>query len=133
MIERIFNGRNGIDALSVFILAIAILFIPYKWTWLIAAALIGYALFRCFSKNVYKRRQELWKFQNGLMRFAQFFGQKTKVIRNYFAYLTLKRKNRKTTIYFRCPKCRKILSLPRNKGKLAVTCTVCGHEFIRKT
>lgn len=133
MIERIFNGRNGVDIISVCVMMLALLFMPYKWTWIISVILIGYALFRCFSKNVYKRRQEVWKFQNGLMRFAQFFSRNTAGIRNFFKYLSLKWKNRKTTVYFKCPKCKKILSLPRHKGKLAVTCTVCGHEFIRKT
>jgi len=133
LIERIFNGRNGIDIISLCALMLALLFMPYKWTWLLAVALIGYALFRCFSKNIYKRRQEVWKFQNGLMRFAQFFARNTAGMRNFFKYISLKWKNRKTTVYFKCPKCRKILSLPRHKGKLAVTCTVCGHEFIKKT
>lgn len=133
MIERIFNGRNGIDAFSVFLFALAVLFVLSKWTWIIAVLLIGYALFRSFSKNVYKRRQELWKYQSLVMRFAKFAEKYLRKASNFFGFVSLKFKNRKTTVYFKCPNCRKILSLPRHKGKLAVTCTVCGHEFVRKT
>jgi hypothetical protein len=133
MIERIFNGRNGIDGLSVFLLAVAMLFLPYRWTWIIALILIAYAIFRCFSKDISKRRAEQWRFQSGAIAVGRFFVRHTAGIRKHFSFQSLKWKNRKTTVYVKCPKCKGKLSLPRNKGKLAVTCTVCGHEFIKKT
>ena len=133
MIERIFNGRNGIDAFSLFILTVALLFMISKWTFIIAFVLIIYALFRCFSKNIPKRRAELWKFQSVLYEIVQFFRKYTAGIGKSLSLQSLKWKNRKTTLYFKCPKCKKNLSLPRHKGKLSVTCTVCGHEFIKKT
>ena len=133
MIERIFNGRNGIDAYSLFLLTLALVFMPFGLAWILSLILIVYALFRCFSKNISKRRAELWKFQSVLSSTIRFIMRNTVGIRKYFSLQLLKIKNRKTTVYFKCPKCKKILSLPRNKGKLSVTCTVCGHGFIKKT
>lgn len=138
MIERIFYGRNGLDALSLFLLAVAmILLIPHagwlKLLWIVAAVLIVWAVFRAFSKNIGKRRAELWRFQNGIAAFARGVVRHTARPRAFFAFQRLRWRNRKTTVYFKCPHCKKILSLPRRRGKLAVTCTVCGHKFIRKT
>lgn len=133
MIERIFYGRNGIDAYSMFIFAVALLFMSVKWTWIFGIALIAYALFRCFSKNITKRRSELWKFQSVLYAAIQYLRKHTVGLRKFFSLQSLKLKNRKTTVYFKCPRCKKILSLPRHKEKLAVTCTVCGNKFIKKT
>lgn len=133
MIERIFYGRNGIDAYSMFIIAVALLLMLNKWTWILGLVLLAYALFRCFSKNVTKRRSELWKFQSALFATVQFLRRHTVGLRKFFSLQSLKWKNRKTTVYFKCPKCKKMLSLPRHKGKLAVNCTVCGNSFIKKT
>lgn len=135
MIERIFYGRNGIDTYSIFILFVAMIFLATRWiwTWLIGLALVIYALFRCFSKNIVKRRAEQWKFQSIVFKIGRFFVRIARRIRSFFSFQALKWRNRKTTVYFKCPKCKNRLSLPRHKGKLVVTCTVCGHEFIRKT
>lgn len=133
MIERIFYGRNGMDAYSMFLLSVAFLLMLSKWTWILGLVLIAYALFRCFSKNTNKRRSELWKFQSVMFSAIQFLKQHTVGLRKFFSLQSLKWKNRKTTVYFKCPKCKKTLSLPKHKGKLAVTCTVCGNKFIKKT
>lgn len=135
MIERIFYGRNGIDALSWFLLAVAMLLtiprVPYLW--IAALLLVAWAAFRSFSRNIGARRMELWRFQNGFFAFLRFTRRHTEKLRAFFAYQSLRWRNRKTTVYLKCPHCKKILSLPRHRGKLAVTCTVCGHRFTRKT
>jgi hypothetical protein len=133
MIEKIFNGRNGIDVFSIFLIALAWIFMLLPYTIVLSVALIVYALWRSFSKNIPKRRAEQAKFQSCAFAVGRFFTRNTKGIRKYFGYQGLKWKNRKTTVYIQCPKCKNKLSLPRHKGKLAVTCTVCRHEFIKKT
>ena len=40
-------------------------------------------------------------------------------------------KNRKTTCYFKCKNCGAVLSVPRGKGKLRVTCPQCHEQTIR--
>ncbi|HBQ64708.1 MAG TPA: hypothetical protein DD727_07270 [Clostridiales bacterium] len=37
------------------------------------------------------------------------------------------------TFTFSCPQCKNKLRLPRNRGRLKVTCPVCKHEFFKKT
>jgi ribosomal protein S27E len=133
MIEKIFNGRNGIDSFSIFLIAVAMLFVSFKWALIISIILIAYALFRCFSRNIVKRQGEQRVFQAVLFATSRFFVRHTVGIRKFLSLQSLRFKNRKTTLYIKCPKCKKVLSLPRNKGKLAVTCTVCGHKFIKKT
>lgn len=133
MIERIFNGRNGIDSFSIFLIAVAMLFMSSRWTLIISIVLIAYAIFRCFSRNILKRKGEQRMFKTALFAASRFFITHTTGIRKSLSLQSLKFKNRKTTVYVKCPKCKKVLSLPRNKGKLAVTCTVCRHEFIKKT
>lgn len=35
--------------------------------------------------------------------------------------------------YFRCPRCRCTTRVPRDKGKIAITCPRCRERFIKKT
>lgn len=73
-------------------------------------ALLGVALFRTMSRNIYKRQRENQKFRNLWTRLTD-------------------RHNR----YFRCPKCQQIVRVPRRRGKINIRCPKCGERFIRKT
>ena len=42
-------------------------------------------------------------------------------------------KNRKTTCYFKCKKCGTVLTVPRGKGTLRVTCPKCHEQTVRKS
>ena len=35
--------------------------------------------------------------------------------------------------YYKCPKCRQSVRVPRGKGKISITCPRCREKFIRKT
>lgn len=133
MLQKLFYGRNGIDGFSIFLIALGWIFILLPYTFVLSIALVAFAFWRGFSKNIVKRRAEQARFQQTARVVAQFAELKTRGIRKYFAYQALKWKNRKTTVYLKCPKCKNKLSLPRHKGKLSVTCTVCRHDFIKKT
>ncbi|MBR7041055.1 MAG: hypothetical protein IKI24_04350, partial [Clostridia bacterium] len=41
-------------------------------------------------------------------------------------------KNRHVYLYYRCPKCRAWLKLPRHIGEKTVTCSACGATFKKK-
>ena len=113
-LRRFMYGRYGMDALGYaiagtgFVLLLVGMFVP-GLNFLSLAFLIWF-IFRSYSRNIAKRRQE-----NG--RFLRLIAP----IRD--------RKNK----YFRCPQCRQTVRVPRGKGKLAITCPKCGRRFEKKS
>ena len=118
-------GRYGTDKLNMALLVTALVLcllpsvlgifgisIPPLALFLALAsyALTGYAIFRCFSRNTYKRYEENRKY----LRFVE----------------RLKDRDHK---YFDCPRCRQPVRVPRGKGKIAITCPKCKEKFIRKS
>ena len=41
--------------------------------------------------------------------------------------------NRKLYHYYRCPKCRQKLRVPRGRGRIQISCPRCGTQFIKKS
>lgn len=125
--RRFLSGRYGSDQLNLALLIAAVvlsllsgilsLLLPYAvgvylnmLLSLVMYGLLAVALFRMLSRNIYKRQRENRRF------------------RNFWTRLT-DRKNR----YFRCPKCRQTVRVPRRRGKINIRCPKCGERFIRKT
>ena len=77
---------------------------------ILSEALLILSLFRCFSRNTYKRYQENRKYLMLVQRFKD-------------------REHR----YYDCPRCRQQVRVPRGKGKIAISCPRCKEKFIRKT
>lgn len=73
-------------------------------------AILFYELFRTFSRNIYKRRRENQRFMNLWNRLRD-------------------RSHR----YFRCPQCKQMVRVPKNRGKINIRCPKCGEKFIKKT
>ena len=119
-LQHFMLGRYGSDKLGTYtlwgavILMVVSLFIPSAAIKLILMvgyyALMGWAIFRIFSRNTYKRYQENRRFLQLLDRIKD-------------------REHR----YFDCPKCRQPVRVPRGKGKIAITCPKCRERFIRKS
>lgn len=118
--RRFMAGRYGTDKLNTLILGIGLvlclvsIFVPLVLVRLILVwgsyLFMGIAIFRCLSRNTYKRYQEN---------------------RRYLALRSrMKDKNHR---YFRCPKCRQQIRVPKGKGKIAITCPKCKEKFIKKT
>ena len=84
--------------------------------------LMIYCMFRMLSKNTDKRHAENTRF---------LYWSNT--VRRKWNSLIDRWKNRKTYRYLKCPKCGQSLRVPRNKGKIRVTCSKCGEQFIIKT
>ena len=76
----------------------------------ISYGLMFWAIFRCFSRNTYKRYRENRRF-----------------------LMILERIKDREHKHFDCPKCRQPVRVPRGKGKIAITCPKCREKFIRKT
>ena len=123
-----YTGRNGSDQLSVFLIAAAVILavaasvidteIVRMAVSAVALALAGWAMFRMMSKNIGRRRCE-----NDT--FLSLIGQSPEK--------KARRADRKTHRYFRCPKCKEYCRVPRNKGKIRITCPHCGEQFIKRT
>ncbi len=114
------TGRYGTDKLNIALLVAALvlcvlpIFLPIPPFNLLLAlgsySLTGYAIFRCFSRNTYKRYEENRRY----LRFVE----------------RLKDRQHK---YFDCPRCRQPVRVPRGKGKISITCPKCKEKFIRKS
>lgn len=81
-------------------------------------AIVIFAFFRVFSKNIAKRRTENNKwmvFENGVKR-------KFRLMQDRFKF-------RKTHIFRKCPNCKTVLRLKKIKGKHNVKCPNCKHDF----
>ena len=113
-------GRYGTDKLNMtilvtgMVLSLVNLFIGNLTVslvlTLVAYGLMFWAMFRCFSRNTYKRYRENRRYLLWLQRFRD-----------------------KEHRYFDCPRCRQQTRVPKGKGKINITCPKCGNKFIKKT
>lgn len=140
MYTHFFDGRYGVDPFSLFLLVVAagILGLPYMW--IVSLALIALVVLRGFSRNTIARSREQWQFArlmrtigHALLPLGKFLKWLALGIVRGCSTLSLRIRERKTSVFVRCPQCHKLLRLPRGRGKLAVTCPLCHQSFIRKT
>ena len=123
-IARFMYGRYGNDRLNNFILIVVavlivtnlfvnslVLYILYMILWIVS-------FWRMLSRNVQKRRAENERF----LRIWNPIKNDLKLIKN-------KRRDRKTHVYKKCPKCKAVLRLPKQKGKHTVKCPKCSERF----
>ena len=126
--QKFMTGRYGMDALSNLLIILSVvfffisLFVPVGMFRMFFYLPIILCLYRAFSKNINRRRIELYQFQK---------------YRNLFAYyrktLTLRLAERKTHKRFRCPQCSQSLRVPKGKGKIEISCPKCKTKFIKET
>lgn len=118
--RQFMQGRYGTDKLNMLILGIGLalslvnLFVREPITnlilTLISYGFMGWAIFRCLSRNTYKRYRENSKY----LMFLQ------------------KCKDRDHK-YFNCPRCHQQVRVPKGKGKISISCPKCKEKFIKKT
>ena len=127
-LEAFMMGRYGADELYFFIIALGFIFFiinifvthpiaSYVMT-AIEFGLLGYSIFRVFSKSIYKRQQENQRF--------------LKMIDGPKKHINLQKcriRDRKTHVYKKCPSCKNNLRLPKEKGKHTVVCPCCKNRF----
>lgn len=126
--RKFMSGRYGSDSLNIALIILSfILSFSANIFRQPVLSYIGYiplalCIFRMFSKNIYKRRNENTKFIQ-LTRPVHSFINKTKMRFKYF----------KTHKYFACPNCKTQVRVPKGKGKVNITCPKCKTKFIKKT
>ena len=119
-LQRFMAGRYGTDKLNMVILitgfaiSLGARFVPF-WQATLAMTILSYglliwAMFRMLSRNTYKRYQENRKFLSFWQR--------------------LRDREHK---YYRCPKCRQQVRVPKGKGKISINCPKCREKFVKKT
>lgn len=127
--QQLWKGRYGVDELAVtaIIIGIGLDIVSLKThsvTWvIISGVLILYcSVYRVFSKNIHARVNEREQFIKIFEPMRQFFQKVNKKAQNKTHYT-----------YIICPHCGKKMKVPKNKGKIKVTCPYCKNQFIEKT
>ena len=118
--RRFMTGRYGTDKLNNLLLGLGLatcflnlFMVDNIFGWILTTASYIFmllALFRCFSRNTYKRYRENRKY-----------------------LLIVERIRDRQHRYFSCPRCRQTVRGPRGKGKIAITCPKCKEKFTKKT
>lgn len=119
-LQRFMMGRYGTDKLNTAILiaglALCLLAMLIRFPVVnlilttLSYALMIWAIFRCLSRNTYKRYLENSRYLALLQRLRD-------------------RDHR----YYHCPRCRQPIRVPAGRGKIAITCPKCKERFIKKT
>lgn len=129
-LRRFMFGRYGGDELSKallvlsFILLLIMNFVPKDLRFLIILAYIPViiCMFRIFSRNIYKRRNENYKYlkiKNNIVMWFKNNINRIKTLKNYK--------------YYTCSNCKQKLRVPRGKGKISITCPKCNSSFKGKS
>lgn len=118
---RFMAGRYGVDALTKFMLYVAVALMVISMFFRngilnsLALLLLILGYFRMFSKDIKRRYDENVKYWNLRNRFVNFF------------------KVRKTHHIYRCPSCKQKIRIPKGKGKIEITCPKCKTRFIKRS
>lgn len=122
------RGRYGVDKLSntlvwiAFILMIINLFTGNSLIYALSIAMLIYAYYRMFSRQIGRRSRE-----------NEWYLSKTYKLR----MKSLKTRDRarlmKTHHIYKCPECRQKVKVPKGRGKIEVTCPKCKARFIKRS
>ena len=127
-INKFMYGRYKGDEFNRFLMIIYLIFwilsiFPYlRFLQIINTLILIFILYRSFSKNIYARQKEL----NNYLKIKN-------KIKAYFNFNKQKHQNKKTHLYFKCTNCKANLRVPKNKGKIEVTCPKCKHKMIKNS
>jgi hypothetical protein len=136
-ISQLLYGRNGFDRLSGFLLILSLIaniansFIRARPASAVLSAvslaLFAIAVYRVLSKNIGKRQNENFKFENllKLLNFDKTVGK----IKNRAKNLNLRIKYVKTNRFRKCPNCKSFLRLKNKRGKREINCPNCGRKM----
>ncbi|MCH5316877.1 MAG: hypothetical protein J1E05_02765 [Eubacterium sp.] len=129
--QRFMQGRYGVDRLHrvltwvYFAILIVSIFLSrsvdikiYYAVMLAGLAVLIFAFFRVFSKNIEKRKKENERW----LAFENKIKKRFRILRDRWKF-------RKTHVFKKCPKCKAVLRLKRIKGIHTVTCPHCKEAF----
>ena len=126
-IKQFMGCRAGLDGYALFLLLLFFIFrgvarlLALPGLSIVAYVILAFVLFRIFSRNVAKRNVENARFLSLFQGFVQWLRLRRTVMGD------------KEHRYFNCPNCNQPLRVPRGKGKIQVTCRMCGAQFEAKS
>ncbi len=129
---RFMYGRNGADQLGsamlvlyVVLFVLQVLFSRVRGVYNVLSAIslltAVLVLYRMFSKNLPKRREENARFLNW------WLPKKNRLAASRQRRLDKEHK------YFTCKNCKAICRVPAGKGKIEITCPRCGQKISGKS
>lgn len=125
---RFMYGRYGVDAFGKFLVILGLIliilsgFTNFRLLPILAWAVIIYAYFRIFSRNIYKRSAE-----------NQSYLKHTAKIRGFWWNQKNLMKQRKTHHIYKCPSCHQKIRVPKGKGKIEIRCPKCQNTFVKRS
>lgn len=124
---RFMQGRYGNDQFNRFLMIVAMVLLILSvfgldLLYFIAIAVMVYAYFRMFSKQIYKRSAENQKYLQYEWKVKAKLQKKKSQLQQS-----------KTHRIYKCPNCKQKIRVPKGRGRIAITCRKCGHEFIKKS
>lgn len=130
-LAKLMYGRYGVDqlgrAMLIFALVLCVLslFVPRRLSgiiYYISLILIILMYIRMFSKNIQKRYQENNKYLSLKASFLGKFQREKEIF-----------SQRRFYHFYRCPRCRQRIRIPRGKGRIEIRCPKCSQTFIKKS
>lgn len=120
-LQDFFRGRNGVDELGRMIgiasIVCYILGLLFRSNLIYTIGMVGviYFLYRMLSRKISDRRAENKKFTD------------------YIKLNKMRYEQRKEFRIFKCKSCGRSVRVPKGKGKIEVTCPVCGHKEVHRS
>jgi DNA-directed RNA polymerase subunit RPC12/RpoP len=130
-LAKLMYGRYGVDQLGrsmlifALVLCVLSLFVPRRLSgiiYYISLILIILMYIRMFSKNIQKRYQENNKYLSLKASFLRKFQREKEIF-----------SQRRFYHFYRCPRCRQRIRIPRGKGRIEIRCPKCSQTFIKKS
>jgi predicted membrane protein len=125
-LKRFMTGRYGNDPLNMALTIIALVFFFASMLWkpfyIVSLLLLVLVPFRMFSRKIDKRAAEGRAYEK----------LKGQVVDNLVSLKQLA-VGTKTHCYFRCPNCKKMVRVPRGKGKVIIHCSNCQTSYTKST
>lgn len=130
-LARFMAGRNGVDQLNNFLLALDVLLAVLasviggtfgRVLYILVMVLLVLIYLRMFSRNLLRRRQENGRY---LQLKQRFLGR--------FRLLKERWVQRRDYKFFTCPSCHTTLRVPKGRGKIRIVCRKCGISFTGKS
>lgn len=130
-LAKLMYRRYGVDQLGrsmlifALVLCVLSLFVPRRLSgiiYYISLILIILMYIRMFSKNIQKRYQENNKYLSLKASFLRKFQREKEIF-----------SQRRFYHFYRCPRCRQRIRIPRGKGRIEIRCPKCSQTFIKKS